>query len=305
MREAREAPAVILQEYNNLRSKCPGKPVLSFEGFEDTIYYNVMVEKVGIATDYAVLVCRGKDRVLALRKLLARNESEYADLVWYFVDHDFDGLKGQNDGEEIYCTDTYSIENHIAQRESMVKILEGEFRCIGEQGNADSVEALKFFDQVMEQYFLAFYDVNHAIYTLRKLDIDSGKIDNSIDKYISISPEGLHCALTFEDIPKLTGATQSLRTEELFAHMETVKNDFAKVTALTGWRGKFHLAVFQKVLRVLKEDRGRKNGRQIFVSRAVVDTNFDGNLIRSLTSLVKVPEELEAFLKTIGTPKAA
>ena len=46
MRASRAAPAVALQEYNNLRSKIPGKLIFSFEGFEDVIYYWSVVEKI-------------------------------------------------------------------------------------------------------------------------------------------------------------------------------------------------------------------------------------------------------------------
>jgi hypothetical protein len=299
MRAARQSPAVVLQEYNNLRSKVPGKPIFSFEGFEDTIFYGVMAQKFELELDYGVLVCRGKDRVLDLRELLARNKSEDARFVWYFVDQDFDGLKGRKAGTDIYCTSTYSFENSIVGGNILRQLLEGEFRCVGSDGQTEISRAVDFFSQVSSRYFESFRQVNLAVFSLRRKNICAGPIDSDFKKYATISINGYKCNLSPKRILELTGAAKSLELDQLMAIMSELENEFDALDPLTGWRGKFHLAMFQKVLSALKEDRGRKKDRIVFSSHALVDTNFDGNIVRILSSLARVPSDLEDFFSEV------
>lgn len=304
MRAARGTPTVVLQEYNNLRSKIPGKLIFSFEGFEDTIYYEVMARKSDIEHDYGVLVCRGKDRVLGLRELLSRNKSEDAKLVRYFVDHDFDHLKGQAEGKDIYCTTTYSFENEIVGPEVLRSLLLGEFRCTGSGGIVDIERAESFFKEVFGVYLEKFFNVNLAIYALRTKAVHAGNVENDLKKYASLSLDGFRCDLNMESVRNLTGASKVWSLAELENFMEEVREDFEVLDPMNSWRGKFHLAVFQKLICLLKEDRGRKSDQRVFSSRAQVDASFEGNIVRSLSSITDVPSDLRLFFRSIEPASA-
>lgn len=305
MRAARQAPAVVLQEYNNLRSKTPGKIIFAFEGFEDVVFYGVMAEKSELKTPYGVLVCRGKDRVLDLMDLLARNKSGDSDLVKYFVDHDFDGLKDRAANDDTYCTQTYSIENHLVSPSILRQILVGEFRCVGSNGSEEVDRAMDYFHRVMDSYTVAFFQVNLAIFSLRKNRVDSGTIENDLKKYVTISTDGVRCELELKDIWSLTGASKTLDLAGLETMMNEAEPGFGGLDPLRNWRGKYLLSIFQKVLVLLKEDRGRKSDWQIFQSRAAVSANFDGNIVRALSSLAPLPADLRSFFERVDKHAAA
>ena len=51
--------------------------------------------------------------------------------VFYFIDHDFDGARGQDIDETIFVTDRYSVENYLVSREVLEELLKDEFHLDG------------------------------------------------------------------------------------------------------------------------------------------------------------------------------
>src|SRR5690625_5120984 len=114
MREGRRSPAVLKTALSHLRSVRPDSAIFVFEGAEDVGVYEVWISRCKICPEYEALPGKGKDQLLGLRKMLREDTTGLRRAVYFFLDRDFDGLKGQTSGADVYVHDTYSVENCLA-----------------------------------------------------------------------------------------------------------------------------------------------------------------------------------------------
>lgn len=300
MRKSRDSAAVILQSYNNFRSTRPGRMVFAFEGFEDVVFYEVMAEKSGIHPErYVEFVCGGKDRVLSLRHLLARNTSDDADKIAFFVDRDFDDLKGHLKTDNIYCTDTYSIENIITGKETLRRVLVGELSCVGAVADLDIDAALVYHDTMKEKFCSAMRDANLAIFFLRTNNIYSQSVENDLSKYVAISEKGVTPVADLKEVIILVGAQGHLSEQNFYTEVYAADLTFKLLDPALRWRGKFNLKFFQRFLAILKEDRGRRTPSIFLTRKQGIEVSFNGSIIRLLSSATTVPETLYLFFQRV------
>lgn len=101
--------------------------------------------------------------------------------IYFFIDRDFDDLKGFASGSDLFMTEMYSIENYLASERVFKSVLLDEFKCAGEQ--IDHV--LFLFQDVMRSFFEAISLTNRRIFYARRLSIklNSG-IDDRVGRYI-------------------------------------------------------------------------------------------------------------------------
>src|ERR1700733_4654915 len=106
-REYRNSGAVLKTKLSQIRSRNPSILILIFEGDSDVGPYEVWLSRICDGLEYQPLPGTGKAQLLDLRRRLAA-QPELAKLVYFFVDRDFDDLRGQPAGRDMFCSDCYS-----------------------------------------------------------------------------------------------------------------------------------------------------------------------------------------------------
>lgn len=290
MRKARNIPQVTLQKYNQLRSRCPGSTIWALEGFDDVTFYDAINFRIK-SIEYVPFVCKGKDKVLDLRLMLSRNTSADRGRVRYFVDSDFDGLKGQSSGEDIYCTPSYSFENLLVSRDVLKPLLRSEYRCVGEFGNSDIERIERVFDERLAEFIDCMRRANHLIYFARVSGVRLKDIQEDLKKYITIRLDCVVTSVEPECLPALVGYECAPQAADLSA----CESAFAELDPVLYWRGKFIFGFFRKFLAELKEDRG-SNFPRYFKERGNVTFSPGNDIVRTLASMIPIPECLKTFL---------
>lgn len=290
LRAGRNNEQVQLQSYNNFRSRQGGKLVCAFEGHDDVTFYETMFGKISANIRYVPYVCLGKDKVLQLRQILARNVASDSHLMRYFIDHDFDGLKGQPFDDNLYVTPCYSIENLLVGQAVLEGLLRAEYRCHDEYAAQDVAVIGKLFEDRVSEFISCMRDVNCWLHSARTQGIILGEMKDDIEKYLRISLKAITTNAQAGELQVLIGYASAPDVTKLTASLPA----FEALDPMKDWRGKFWFAFFRKFLKLLKDDRGTKNP-QYFTQKAGMSFNADCDIIRSLASMIAVPQCLHQF----------
>jgi hypothetical protein len=289
MRASRSNPQVALISYTTVRGKNPEKLICVFEGYEDLPYYETIFNRVGNTTAFSSIIAKGKDQVLSLRTILKSNHYK-DDKVRFFIDHDFDGLKGNAAGEDIYITEGYYIENHLADANILSSLLNSEFKCcaVGDDSAVHTINEL--FDNFLSAFFEIMRPANQAIYYARTHDVKLKNIEDRIGEYFLLTLEGI--TATHSDQFDLIGWPDGIDR-----NISSVETDFSRLDPHMQWRGKFIFELFVKFLHQLKSDR-TSDTPKLFEKKAGVKFDPNGDIIRVLASLSTIPPSLTSFVKT-------
>ena len=290
LRRERENANKLLIQYNKIRSRHESALVCSFEGYDDVTFYDTMFGKISANIRYVPYVCKGKDQVLQLRQILARNVAADSHLVRYFVDHDFDGLKGHPPGENLYVTPCYSIENLLVGQVVLEGLLRAEYRCHDDYAAQDVEVIGKLFEDRVSEFISCMRDVNCWLHSARTQGIILGEMKDDIKKYLRISLKAITTNAQAGELQVLIGYASAPDVTKLTASLPA----FEALDPMKDWRGKFWFAFFRKFLKFLKDDRGTKNP-QYFAQKASMSFAPDGDIIRSLASMIAVPQCLHQF----------
>ena len=291
MRSARNIPQVMLQRYNQIRSKNTGRLICAFEGADDVAFYGALSIRLTGKSSYTPMVCDGKDGVLELRVILSRNVAADAQNVLFFIDKDFDGLKGHNPGRDLYCTPTYSIENLLIDIRVVETLMRGEYRCNDEDGDEEVRRIADLYKDRLEEFLVSMRGANQLIHYARAKAIRLSSIDNDIKKYVRVSLDAITQPNPATPAWQLVGLPHEVKPEEL-ADCEPL---FDRLDRVRDWRGKFIFSFFRRFLADLKEDRGSR-APQYFKKRASMSFVPQGDIIRTLASIIAIPPCLELFI---------
>ena len=306
MRGATKDPVVALHKYNKLRARHQDQLVFAFEGRDDPIFYSVIAQRVGFHTPYHPLVVDGKDMVLGLRELLkASTEASLGSGVAFFVDADFDGLKHYPSGNDVYCTDTYAIENILTTKATLKELLFHEFKFHDVEREQDLEKALNLFDQCLVSFRDAMADVNKLIYFGRKKSLDTcgvyiTSIEDSSDKFFFVDST----TLAVECMCKGDLAKDLVRFSGDFdlTNVEVVRDEFADLSPEAHWRGKFYFSLFIKIAQILVEDRNSSNPKIFSQGKGKVRLNLGSDTsFRVLATLCVIPQSLIQFFAGMPT----
>lgn len=288
MRASRSNPQVALISYTTVRGKNPEKLICVFEGYEDLPYYETIFNRVGNATAFSSIIAKGKDQVLSLRAILKANHYK-DDKVRFFIDNDFDGLKGHAAGDDIYVTEGYSIENHLAGSNILSSLLHSEFKCCA----ASEDTAVQTINELFDHFLAAFFEImrpaNQAIFYARTRDVKLKNIEDRIGEYFLLTLDGINA--TGSDQFDLIGWPEGLDRD-----ISSVEADFSRLDPHMQWRGKFIFELFVRFLHQLKNDR-TSDTPKLFERKAGVKFDPNGDVVRVLASLSTIPTSLSLFVK--------
>lgn len=304
MHSATRDPSVALMKYNKLRSRNPNGMVFAFEGAEDPVFYSSAVERCGLNYQFHILVVDGKDMVLGLRALLkSSTEAKFGDGVAFFIDADFDGTKGHPHGLDLYVTPCYSIENLIANKSTLKRLLELDFKLYEDALHDDMAKVMELFETVAKEYENALRETNQLIHFGRTVSssICNAKItsiEETSTKFFRFHTEDFKITSTHqgEDLKKLVKFDSSFDISNI-THSES---EFNKLSPLIDWRGKFLLAVYCQFIQILVEDRNSSTPKVFSKGKGKVKLNLSSTSpFRVLGPICHLPNCLTNFLTSL------
>ena len=287
MREQRKIPHVALQTYNLIRSKHPNVVVCVFEGRDDVVFYETLFQRIGTTEKYTSFTANGKDPLLGLRALLSDSKEHAGKKTIYFVDKDYDGIKSYPHGEDIYITDTYSIENNLVSADVLEKILRSDLKCGHIEDDAIDHITTEY-QALISQYKDKLKAPNLIIYHCRKSGTVLPSIDDAKD-FFSVTHDSIK--LKFDDPFEILGWPDH-GSRDAIVHSEA---EFDSLCPLKDWRGKFLFHFFQEFIKNQVERRTSRPQR-VFKSRAPVTFNPKTEL-RTFAVFCEIPEELVRFTR--------
>ena len=238
---SRNSDAVLKLRLVQFRSYCPHVPVFAFEGDDDKIVYAQWVRRSRPELYYEPFPCSGKTAVLALRSLAQRDLNGIGNGLYYFVDRDFDELRGSPSGDDVFLTESYSVENYLASPEVVDQILCNELHC---HGRPDvRLILVRNFEERYAEFLEVTQDINRRIYVARKTKTEITRhLPTSISAIASVTLESVTAGNA--DVAKLVPLETDI-PEEL---SRTLGVEFAALDRALRYRGKFALMFLSKWL---------------------------------------------------------
>lgn len=291
---SRNTSAAIKQELLLLRADYPDTLIFAFEGKEDKPVYYSWITRIAPALDYEPFTCLGKDRILQLIDSIERDKNDLANGIYFFVDRDFDELRGREQKKSIYITDTYSFENHLVNRDIVDNILKMEFHCDGKPNTRAKISAL--FEKVYKSFLNTTKDINFRIYCARKLQIPiDDKLPNRINQL---------CNLTIDDAQSIGMDAKCiipLSIEPTGEKLDTLQAEFEKLEPSRHYRGKFSYLFLIKWLELLAKDRHAENSVYFFEVKSDVRRISQRPTLDSLAMKSCPPKSLRNFIESISS----
>lgn len=251
MRAARARPSVLKIELATLRSAVPDNVVFAFEGDDDKIIYRQWVHRACPTLSYISFPCRGKGPLLELRASLQRDKTGLSEGVFFFADRDFDDLRGQEEGDDIFVTDSYSAENYLVDAAVIDAILEIEFHC--HDAPALRGELVRQFEETYEAFLAQTEEVNRRLFKARRSGVDVKPLPKSIAKLATVGVRSVAPGTAEPD-------TIIVYEGELpIDQAGGLDEQFAALDPRTRYRGKFALLFMEKWLRELAAEAGSES----------------------------------------------
>lgn len=298
LRQARQVPAVLKTKLATLRSTHPDILVFAFEGIDDKGVYYHWIKRVQPEFIYEPFVCNGKRQVLEFKQSLDCDLGGLDRGVYFFVDRDFDDLRGVQQDESIYMTATYSFKNHLVCETVLDELLKNELHCHGEPVCRHLV--IEAFKSQYSEFLKITREVNKRIYFARRCSINEVK---------KVTWRAGHLAniqlMTVSPVDVLPESLVKLEREPLAPEYAEHEPSFNGLDSRMRFRGKFALLLFRKWLGLLVADR--KSPESILFP----GLDREGLVVRDVPTLDSMaaraimPPCLADFIRSIVFPPAA
>ena len=291
-REHRSSGAVLKIKVSNIRSRTRTAIIAVVEGPTDVGPYEVWIGRILHELTIEFIPGAGKSQLLDFRRRMKDDRTGSIIGTYLFVDRDFDGLRGQEEGEDIFCTEAYSIENYLVSPIILRSILTDEFRCTAETDHRDNI--LKLFCAVLSEFNDCIRDANLRIYRTRRLRIVGRGIEERISSYVDVSVHDVKKVCDDVEAQKLIRFDREPTMEEI----ESLQDNFESLDPLVHYRGKFLLAFFKLWLRRLAAERKHPE-QSLFPENASRSFSVGNVNLRSLASRASLPHGLEHFVQSM------
>lgn len=292
LRSGRKRAVVLKLLLSQFRSRDQSSPVLVFEGPEDVGPYEVWIRRIVDDAIYEPIPANGKGQLLEFRASLANDQNSLSNRVYFFVDRDFDELRGYPEGPDLFRTSAYSVENYLVTAKVLNGILLDEFKCAGDPNERESVTVC--FSKVLKEFVEIMAAPNRRLFQAVQLGIRILHKEEKIQKYISVSVDevtAIYSEVTAAD-------TIRLEREVLTTECTAINQQFDLLPPLTRHRGKFALAFFLKWLDELAAER--KNPKKgVFQKPCSITFSSAAITLRSLATRSEMPEGLREFISSI------
>lgn len=295
LKRARSSPAVLKLKLAKLRSEDPNVPIFAFEGDDDKIIYYQWVRRSKPEMSYESFPCNGKDQLLALLDSVRDDMTGLADAVYFFVDRDFDELKGRSPGDDVFVTEHYSVENYLVSSDVLEEILKIEFHCHANKETRD--EIIKIFNRTYDEFLELTRGINKRLFVARVMGASVKPLPEKINRIAKVNLLGV------EPGTQTDAEVVEFRDVEPVPQPEVIAA-FERLDGRERYRGKFALMFFIRWLDELAE-QARAPDRGVFArvdNRSAVRRSEV--TLTSLASKSALPAGLSAFIGAV-TPACA
>lgn len=294
-RQNRSSGAVLKIKVSNIRSRNRTAVIAIVEGVTDVGPYEVWIDRINDELAIEFVPASGKSQVLDFRRRMQGDCSGLAIGIYMFVDRDFDGLRGQAAGNDIFCTRAYSIENYFVSEAILKSILTDELRCTAETDHRDRI--VKLFRRVLNEFNDCMEQANRRIFRARLLGIRGPGIEEKITRYVDISPHEVRRNYDELGLRKLI----ALEREPTRREIDDIDSKFDALDPSLDYRGKYLLRFFLGWLEKLSDERTRC-GQTLLPDAGNVKFSVTVLTLRSLATRAPVPDGLEQFVRRMKLP---
>jgi hypothetical protein len=298
LKSSRKSPAVLKVKLASIRSYSRETTIFAFEGDDDKAAFFQWIMRIRPGFSYEPFPCSGKKGVLQLRQMVARDLGGLGEGVYYFIDRDFDDLRGHSPGPDLFMTDRYSIESYLVAPEVLAELLKNEFHCHAEPQIRERV--LRCFNGLYAEFLKITRDINLRLFIAKRAGIELKKsLPDKLAaiatvKIDEISPSGNSAA----DIVDFSSEPDSNQ-------IKTLSEEFASLDPYLRFRGKFALMFFMKWLEHLATERQQSVSGLFAGIDGTKRVKIPEISIGSLASKSDLPVGLQEFVMSVGERTAA
>ncbi|MFO0432964.1 MAG: DUF4435 domain-containing protein [bacterium] len=294
MREARDGGATVLVEYAALRTRVGKSLIIIVEGRDDLPVYDVWLRRLQPTLDFRLLPASSKRSVLLVLASIEKNVTFKEDLVWYFVDRDFDDDHAEHNN--LYVHETYSVENILTTESVIERVFRTELLCVGASGEDDVARCMEVFSARWDEYLHEIRDLNHLIFACRRAGVPCSPPDRT-HQVVSVSLGRVTRLTSLSDERRLCGVEAD--ADQL---MSASAPAFAELCPRSRYRGKLHLCAFLRLLLLICADR-RSEAPKLFNETTNISYNPYANSLGFLAGKCEVPVSLGNWVaaRVVGT----
>ena len=286
-RLGRRSGAALKVGLANLRSSGGAVIVFVFEGREDVGPYEAWIGRIDGELEYATLAGSGKGQLLDLRRRLRSDETGLSQNTFFFIDRDYDLLRGQTPGADVFCTDTYSIENALVSGKTLSSILVDEFRMDLDRDAVMNIRS--HFGGLLDHFLGIMCAPNWRMFCRSLSSNKTGSISETISGYARIQWDSVSPAYTDDTLRELIPMSG-----EPEPGPDEVKR-FESLDPIRHYRGKHLLAFFLSWLDALAD--ALREGKTPYFAERISHKFSRGALnMRNLASRSELPSGLLEFI---------
>jgi hypothetical protein len=298
LQAASEADEVILLELIRFLGNCGKARLFLVEGHDDVTFLQTKLLELrrDLADQVAMYNSRGKANVLKLFEMIRESKVLDFESFWFFVDRDFDELRGLVSHERIWMSPTYSFENLLVSPYILERLLLGEFRCNDAIGIEDLKGIMNRYQDFLNSYRASLRYANLCAYYAVKSGRRIHPLDEVVTPHITVDFPTVQLAMTEDEL------LSSLPKDGTFdrAEVAALENEFNSLDPVSRWRGKFLFRAFLCMLDKLRKDRGAAKHRHIFSTRVRMTFDPNHDPVRALSAIAPTPDCLKSML--LGLP---
>ena len=292
VRDSRAKVVVLKTKILKIRSARETTPIIVFEGVTDPGPYDVWLRKYRPDLEYIPVIANGKGHLMRFYSSLKNEEGLWKNLIYFIVDHDFDGLRGCEHSDVIFHTCAYSMENYLVSPVVLHSLLNDEFE--NPEGIEENINIVNHYEKLLGKVCEALTEVNKRIFFMQNNGLGKGSKEERIGKYIEINVSDVKRAYSDDDLIFLVPLVREPTAEEL----DFLNDHFSKFEDLRSrFRGKYLYDFFLSWLSCLAEDR--KNGSIFFSTKKSIGFGRGELTHRSLASRVAGPAGLSKLVEKI------
>jgi hypothetical protein len=293
VREARSRTVVLKTKVFTIRSGDESTPIFIFEGKTDLGPYETWIKRIDSNLSYKGIPADGKAQVLDFRDSIRSLDEVTYSSIYFFIDYDFDGLRGYEKSENLFCTDSYSFENYLVCAPVLDSILNDEFECVTDRDSFEAVTEL--FSKVSSEFCDAIKEANQRLYLAAKYSLDRGRIEARVQKFVLIKIDSVTKQYDSESLSSLIPLTREPDGDQI----KEGSREFSCISApMKSYRGKYIFSFFLTWLDLLAE--ARRSGSPPFTAAHNIKYNRVLMSERSLASRSPLPPNLREFIAKIS-----
>lgn len=289
-RESRKSPAALKVKVSNLRSRHSSGPIFIVEGVDDVGVYETWLQPFANGEFINIVPGSGKEQLLGFRKILKNDQTGLNKSIYFFVDKDYDGLRDQELGADIFCTKGYSVENYLGTMLVCKSIIRDELRI--DASSELFSELVLLFETALTSLLKELYHINLHIYCCRILGVKLNQNIPHLTDLFSISLNGVN---PLDDLTTLVKDKLSASREITHSEMQEISNVFSTLNNAHASRGKFIFQFFKKWFHCLSDEIAlHPNGSFI---KEKINAKFSSSIIthRSCAARSERPEGFSYF----------